>query len=153
MAVTSTSLGEMASSARSTSILRSPMPRSREMKLFGSKRSRSSMVSPFPIKTIIRIIRRCDEYYRESFLKLTRNLAPTGKTFTRLEIKSATDLEKHPIVFVPDSRKSINEVLKSSRKPIEEKEKFEDRKISYYHDQYPWLLGGAFLMLLLEWII
>jgi len=34
-----------------------------------------------------------------------------------------------------------------------EKEKFEERKISYYHDQYPWLLGTAFLMLLLEWIL
>ncbi|MCK4650583.1 VWA domain-containing protein [Candidatus Babeliales bacterium] len=34
-----------------------------------------------------------------------------------------------------------------------EKEKFEDRNISYYHDQYPWLLGVAFFMLLLEWIL
>jgi Ca-activated chloride channel family protein len=34
-----------------------------------------------------------------------------------------------------------------------EKEKFEERKISYYHDQYPWLLGFAFILLLLEWVL
>jgi Ca-activated chloride channel family protein len=34
-----------------------------------------------------------------------------------------------------------------------EKEKFEDKKISYYQDQYPWLLALAFIMLLLEWIL
>jgi Ca-activated chloride channel family protein len=34
-----------------------------------------------------------------------------------------------------------------------EKEKFEERKISYYHDQYPWLLGVACVLLLLEWIL
>lgn len=43
--------------------------------------------------------------YRDSFLKLTRNIAPTGKSFTRLEIKSPTDLEAPPIVFIPESRK------------------------------------------------
>ncbi|MBD3231599.1 VWA domain-containing protein [Candidatus Dependentiae bacterium] len=34
-----------------------------------------------------------------------------------------------------------------------EKEKFEDRQISYYQDQYPWLLGVAFILLILEWIL
>jgi len=34
-----------------------------------------------------------------------------------------------------------------------EKEKFEERKISYYHDQYPWLLGMSFVLLLLEWVL
>jgi Ca-activated chloride channel homolog len=34
-----------------------------------------------------------------------------------------------------------------------EKEKFDDKKMSYYQDQYPWLLSGAFLLLLLEWIL
>ena len=34
-----------------------------------------------------------------------------------------------------------------------EKEKFEERKLSYYHDQYPWLLSIASVLLLLEWIL
>lgn len=61
-----------------------------------------------------------DREYRESFLKLSRNIAPTGKSFTKVEIKSATDIEAPPIVFMPQSRKLINDVLKSTRKPLEE---------------------------------
>lgn len=34
-----------------------------------------------------------------------------------------------------------------------EKEKFEDRKLSYYQDQYPWFLGFAWLFLLLEFLL
>jgi len=34
-----------------------------------------------------------------------------------------------------------------------EKESFADKRFSLYEDQYPWLLGLAFLMLLLEWIL
>ncbi|MFH1643718.1 MAG: VWA domain-containing protein [bacterium] len=34
-----------------------------------------------------------------------------------------------------------------------EKESFEDKKLSLYQDQYPWFLGLAFVMLLLEWLL
>jgi Ca-activated chloride channel family protein len=34
-----------------------------------------------------------------------------------------------------------------------EKEKFSDRKMSLYEDQYPWLLGLAWICLILEWIL
>lgn len=34
-----------------------------------------------------------------------------------------------------------------------EKEKFEDKKISYYQDQYPWFLAVTFLCLALEWVL
>lgn len=34
-----------------------------------------------------------------------------------------------------------------------EKEKFADKKLSVYEDQYPWLLGIAWVMLMLEWIL
>jgi len=34
-----------------------------------------------------------------------------------------------------------------------EKEKFEDRKVSYYQDQYPWFLGFAWILLLIEWLL
>jgi Ca-activated chloride channel family protein len=34
-----------------------------------------------------------------------------------------------------------------------EKEKITEKQFSLYHDQYPWLLGIAWLMLLLDWIL
>jgi Ca-activated chloride channel homolog len=34
-----------------------------------------------------------------------------------------------------------------------EKEKFEDKKMSYYQDQYPWLLGISWVLLALEWVL
>jgi Ca-activated chloride channel homolog len=34
-----------------------------------------------------------------------------------------------------------------------EKEKFEDKKISLFEDQYPWLLGIAWICLLIEWML
>jgi hypothetical protein len=54
-----------------------------------------------------------DEDYRATFLKLSRNLAPTGKTFAEMEIRSLE--ESRPITLVPSSRKSISEALRSSR--------------------------------------
>lgn len=59
--------------------------------------------------------------YREAFLKLSRNLAPTGKSFNRLEIKSATDTEARPIVFSPTSRQAISKTLRETKGPPEEK--------------------------------
>jgi len=60
--------------------------------------------------------------YREAFLKLSRNLAPTEKsTFNRLEIKSATEIEARPIIFSPTSRHSITKTLRESKKPSGEK--------------------------------
>lgn len=51
--------------------------------------------------------------YRTTFLKLTRNLAPTGKTFGRLEVRSAT--EARPISLLPATRATVAEVIRSSR--------------------------------------
>ena len=34
-----------------------------------------------------------------------------------------------------------------------EKEKFGDRQISHFEDRYPWFLGIAWLLLLIEWIL
>lgn len=50
-----------------------------------------------------------DRQYRSTFLKLSRNLAPSGKTFTRLEVRAAGDI--NPIVFNTDSRAIIGEAL------------------------------------------
>jgi Ca-activated chloride channel homolog len=34
-----------------------------------------------------------------------------------------------------------------------EKEKFEDKQFSLFHDQYPWFLGMAWILLLIEWVL
>jgi hypothetical protein len=53
-----------------------------------------------------------DEGYRQTFLKLTRNLAPTGKTFDHLEIRGPAD--HTTIRLSPEVRRSISEAI---RKP------------------------------------
>lgn len=71
-----------------------------------------------------------DKDYRESFLKLTRNLAPTGKSFETLEIKSATDIESLPITFKPESRKALNKSLRTTKKKSEGDSKLEEKQLS-----------------------
>jgi hypothetical protein len=60
--------------------------------------------------------------YRGAFLKLTRNLAPTGKNFSKLEIAGADD--QRPVVLRPEERKSINAALRKEPKaaPVDETE-------------------------------
>lgn len=70
-----------------------------------------------------------DKDYRESFLKLTRNLAPTGKSFETLEIKSATDIESLPITFKPESRKALNKSLRTTKTKSEEDSKLEEKQL------------------------
>ena len=50
--------------------------------------------------------------YRNVFLKLSRNLAPTGKTFESIELRSAAG--EAPIAFTPEDRKVINQTLKKN---------------------------------------
>lgn len=59
------------------------------------------------------------EDYRTTFLKLTRNLAPTGKVLGAVEIREAKEIS--PIVLDPDTRKAINATLKSAM-PASERE-------------------------------
>jgi hypothetical protein len=58
-----------------------------------------------------------DEGYRKTFLKLARNLAPTGKSFSELEIKSAIRPQLDGIIFAPPARKAIDESIKKSAPP------------------------------------
>lgn len=62
----------------------------------------------------------------------------------------ATTLNGHYVRAGYDDS-DINAIVK--RVTQYEKETFADKKISHYHDQYPWFLGGALLLLALEWII
>lgn len=55
-----------------------------------------------------------DTDYRTTFLKLTRNLTPTGKTFGRLEMRVPSDVHSSPIVLVPESREAISTSLKKA---------------------------------------
>jgi hypothetical protein len=68
------------------------------------------------------------EDYRETFLKLTRNLAPPlkGNSFNQMEIRSATDVGIRPIILVPDTRGAINYALK---KPVIELQELSENKV------------------------
>ncbi len=64
-----------------------------------------------------------DPDYRIGFLKLTRNLAPTGKSFEQLGIKSAVESDIRPVVFSRTSRQNINEAIKKEKKVSEDSSK------------------------------
>lgn len=51
-----------------------------------------------------------DEDYRSTFLKLARNLAPTGKNFSQVEVRGADDVQG--ISLGIENRKAINRVLR-----------------------------------------
>ncbi len=52
-----------------------------------------------------------DPQYRSTFMKLTRNLAPTGKTFSQLQLRSAGDAEW--LTLDRDARQSINRSIRT----------------------------------------
>lgn len=54
-----------------------------------------------------------DPAYRSTFLKLTRNLAPTGKSFEAIELRSAG--ESRPVSLSIESRANISRALKTER--------------------------------------
>ncbi|MEJ1958928.1 MAG: hypothetical protein WDM70_05290 [Nitrosomonadales bacterium] len=51
-----------------------------------------------------------DEIYRSTFLKLVRNLAPTGKSFNQIELRTAG--ETRPVALGVESRSNINQQLR-----------------------------------------
>ncbi|MBI4596206.1 MAG: hypothetical protein HY730_07520 [Candidatus Tectomicrobia bacterium] len=60
-----------------------------------------------------------DPEYRSTFLKLARNLAPTGKSFDKLEIKSVGGIDFRPIILIPRCRDTINDILKKTEPRFE----------------------------------
>ena len=58
-----------------------------------------------------------DKGYRAAFLNLSRNLAPTGKTFERLEIRDASAPALEPVSLEVASRRELNTALKKLRPP------------------------------------
>ena len=65
-----------------------------------------------------------DEDYRRTFLNLTRNLAPTGKTFEQIEIRSAEGAT--PITLVPAVRSSIRQAIQRARRAKTEVTEFRE---------------------------
>ncbi len=51
-----------------------------------------------------------DETYRNTFLKLTRNLSPTGKSFDRIELRASGEVQ--PVALGVESRSNINQQLR-----------------------------------------
>lgn len=58
-----------------------------------------------------------DETYRSTFRKLTRNLAPTGKSFERIELRASGDAK--PVSLGVESRAAINHNLRAQTIPPE----------------------------------
>jgi hypothetical protein len=53
-----------------------------------------------------------DANYRNTFLKLTRNLAPTGKRFSQLEVRSAA--ETRPLSLIPQTREVVGQAIRAA---------------------------------------
>lgn len=66
-----------------------------------------------------------DPEYRSTFAKMTRNLAPTGEDFGKLEIRSVSHPELKPVVLIPAVRETINRTIRrwTPKPPKEKKEK------------------------------
>jgi hypothetical protein len=56
-----------------------------------------------------------DAEYRAAFVSLSRNLAPTGKTFERLEISEAGTPAKSPITLRSETRNELNATIRRMR--------------------------------------
>lgn len=69
-----------------------------------------------PVLALSEVVK--DEDYRSTFLKLTRNLAPDGKSFSQIEIRSPE--QPHPITLTQTERNGISKAL--NKKPRKEKE-------------------------------
>lgn len=56
-----------------------------------------------------------DQGYRRAFLDLSRNLAPTGKTYDRIEIRDASSPAEPVVTFGVESRQELNTVIKQTK--------------------------------------
>ena len=58
-----------------------------------------------------------DVEYRAAFISLSRNLAPTGKTFERLEVSEAGAPAGPPVTFGSETRTELNATLRKMKPP------------------------------------
>ena len=73
---------------------------------------RASATEPETLATLVP-----DAGYRDVFLKLARNLAPTGKSFERIDIRDAARPEARPVTMVSDTRDAVNQAIRRARPP------------------------------------
>lgn len=59
-----------------------------------------------------------DPQYRGAFLSLARNLAPTGKTFERLDVSETGAPEEPSISFASDTRQGLNAALRKMKPAV-----------------------------------
>jgi hypothetical protein len=59
-----------------------------------------------------------DKEYQGAFLSLSRNLAPSGKTFERLEISNASTPMEPIVTLGADNRQELNSALRRLRPPV-----------------------------------
>jgi hypothetical protein len=71
-------------------------------------------VSELPDHALSAVITKED--YRQTFLKMARNLSPSGKAFSRLEIQGAGD--RKPVVLSPETRKQISASLRGPKQTV-----------------------------------
>ena len=69
-------------------------------------------VSELPDQGLSEVITKDD--YRQTFLKMARNLSPSGRAFSRLEIQGPGD--RHPVVLSPETRRLISANLRERDK-------------------------------------
>jgi len=67
--------------------------------------------------------------YIDVFLRLVRDLAPTGRSFKTLEMRSAIGLERSPVVLTQDSREVINSSLRSRKEVKQEPAAIDEHQI------------------------
>lgn len=63
-----------------------------------------------------------DKEYRKAFLKLARNLAPTGKHYSHVEVRDASAPAVSPILMSPESRQAISSALRKEQPPVQREE-------------------------------
>lgn len=94
----------------------------RQPSLFGPREPHPQAI----IEQFMRVLRACvedpeaqlpdvvpDASYRNTFLKLTRNLAPTGKRFGQLEVRSAA--ASRPLSLIPQTRAVLGQAIRAAR--------------------------------------
>jgi hypothetical protein len=58
-----------------------------------------------------------DTDYRSAFLSLSRNLAPTGKSFERLEVREASSPSEPSVAFALETRETLNAAIRKLKPP------------------------------------
>ncbi len=61
-----------------------------------------------------------DDMYRSTFLKLARNLAPTGKSYERIEFRAPGEIK--PVTLAVESRNNINQQIRNKASETKSKE-------------------------------